>query len=142
MAESERSLRAIFEQAPLRIAIRDSKTGRFLRTNPRYCSIVGYSASEMLERTFREITHPEDLRADLDGMQAMLGGRVRSFQMENLTDAEVSQLQKSRAQTVRGETVPAELVLRDLRRADDGEQPACCAIPSSPPTLAVPHLAR
>jgi hypothetical protein len=33
----------------------------------------------------------------------------------NLTDDEVSQLQKSLAQAARGETVPAEVVLRELR---------------------------
>jgi PAS domain S-box-containing protein len=78
----ERALRAIFEQAPLGIAVIDSTTGRFLTINPRYCAIVGYSMDEMLERTFQQITHPDDLETDLNGLREMREGKVRGFQME------------------------------------------------------------
>jgi len=80
--QNERKFRAIFEQAPLGIAIIDSSTGQFLVINPRYCEIVGYSESEMLTRTFQEITHPEDLQADLEGLQQMREGQQRVFQMD------------------------------------------------------------
>jgi PAS domain S-box-containing protein len=82
LRESERKLRAIFEQAPLGIAAIDSTTGRFLTLNPRYCKIAGYSESEMLDHTFQEITHPDDLESDLDGLQRMREGQLRLFQME------------------------------------------------------------
>ncbi len=82
LEESERKLRAIFEQAPLGIAVIDSVTGRFQTINQRYCEIAGYTEAEMLERSFQQITHPDDLAADLAGMQAMREGRLRQFRME------------------------------------------------------------
>ena len=82
LEESERKLRAIFEQAPLGIAVIDSVTGRFLTINQRYCEIAGYTEAEMHARSFQQITHPDDLAADLAGMQAMREGRLRQFRME------------------------------------------------------------
>jgi PAS domain S-box-containing protein len=82
LRDSEQKLRAIFEQSPLGISIIDSVTGRFRVINPRYCEIAGYSESEMLERAFQDITHPDDLQDDLDGLQRMRQGQQRVFQMD------------------------------------------------------------
>jgi PAS domain S-box-containing protein len=78
----ERKFRSIYEQAPTGIAISDSLNGRFTQINQKYCDITGYSQEEMLARTFQDITHPDDLQADLDHMQQLLAGQVSSFQME------------------------------------------------------------
>ena len=82
LRESEQKLRAIFEQAPLGIAVIDSTTGRFRTINPQYCNIAGYSESEMLDLTFQRITHPDDLQTDLDGLHNMREGNLHLFQME------------------------------------------------------------
>ncbi len=80
--KGERKFRAIYEQAPTGIATLDSLSGRFTQINQKYCDIAGYSQEEMLDLTFQDITHPDDLQADLDHMQQLLAGRVSSFQME------------------------------------------------------------
>ena len=80
--KGERKFRAIYEQAPTGIAILDSLSGRFTQINRRYCDITGYSQEEMLERNFQELTHPDDLQADLGYMQQLLAGQISSFQME------------------------------------------------------------
>ncbi len=82
LAERERRFRAVFDQSPLGIAILDSATGRFLTVNPRYCEITGYSEGEMLARSFQDVTHPDDVAEDLQGLRSMLSGEVRSFSME------------------------------------------------------------
>jgi len=82
LRESEKRFRTIFDQAPLGMAVIDSITGQFRRINRTYCDIVGYSHKEMLARTFQNITHPDDLQADLDNMQRLLEGRIHTFQME------------------------------------------------------------
>ena len=82
LRESERKFRGIYEQAPLGIALIDSVTGRFLHVNPKYCDILGRTESEMKKLTFMDITHPEDLQADLDNMARLLSGEIRVFQME------------------------------------------------------------
>lgn len=65
------------------MALIESRTGRFLRINERYCSIVGYTAEEMSGgKTFQEITHPDDLQPDLNNMARLLAGEIREFTME------------------------------------------------------------
>lgn len=80
--KGERKFRAIYEQAPTGIAISDSLNGRFTQINQKYCDITGYSQEEMLDQTFQDITHPDDLQASLDQMQLLLADQVSSFQME------------------------------------------------------------
>ena len=80
--KGERKFRAIYEQAPTGIATMDSISGRFTQINQKYCDIMGYSPEEMLERNFQELTHPDDLQADLEHMQQLLAGQIGSFQME------------------------------------------------------------
>jgi PAS domain S-box-containing protein len=51
----------VFEAGPLGIALADLHSGQFLRVNPTFCQITGYTEAELLEKTFFDITHPEDL---------------------------------------------------------------------------------
>lgn len=60
LRESERRLRAIFDQSIAGIAQTDLE-GRFLLINERYCEIVGRSAAELTGRSLRDVTHPDDL---------------------------------------------------------------------------------
>jgi PAS domain S-box-containing protein len=80
--KSEQRFRAIYDQAPTGIAILDSLSGQFQHINKRYCDIVGYSQEEMLSRSFKDITYPDDLQADLDNMQKLLSGEITTFKME------------------------------------------------------------
>lgn len=82
LRESEEKFRTIFRQALVGVAILDSSTGRFLEVNDSYCRIVGYPAAEMLELDFQSVTHPDDLQADLEQMEALRQGRVSGFEME------------------------------------------------------------
>lgn len=79
---SERLFRAMFEQAAVGVAQINSRTGAFLRINPRYCEIVGYSEAEIRGRTFQEITHPEDLDKDLMEMKAVVAGTCSTYTLE------------------------------------------------------------
>jgi PAS domain S-box-containing protein len=58
---SEEQFRANFELAGIGQAQVEPETGRMLRVNPRFCEMVGYSAEELLTKTFWDITHPEDV---------------------------------------------------------------------------------
>ena len=80
--KGERKFRAIYEQAPNGIAVLDSLNGRFTQINQKYCDITGYSQEEMLDRTFQNITHQDDLQADLAWMQQLLTDQISSFEME------------------------------------------------------------
>jgi PAS domain S-box-containing protein len=81
LAESEQRFRATFEQAAVGVA-HVGLDGRWLRVNRRLSEIVGLSLEELLERNFQEITHPEDLDADLAYTQRLLAGGISHYSME------------------------------------------------------------
>lgn len=81
LEESEARFRATFEQAAVGIA-HVGPDGRWLRVNRKLCEIVGYSQEELLARTFQDITHPDDLGADLDCVCRMLARELDTYSME------------------------------------------------------------
>jgi two-component system, sensor histidine kinase and response regulator len=78
---SEERFRGTFENAAVGIAHEDL-TGRFLRLNERFCTILGYPQTELVGKTLAEVTHPEDLAADLARFNALTRGESTSYTME------------------------------------------------------------
>jgi PAS domain S-box-containing protein len=56
--------------------------GTFLKVNHALTEITGYSAEELLQRTFQQITHPDDLANDVANAEKMLLGEASTYQME------------------------------------------------------------
>jgi diguanylate cyclase (GGDEF)-like protein/PAS domain S-box-containing protein len=81
LRESEQLFRQTFDNAPIGIAL-VSPDGRWLAVNRALCRIVGYSEAELLARTFQDITHPDDLDADLHLLQQVLAGTRDGYSME------------------------------------------------------------
>ncbi len=81
LRESEARWRALYEHAGVGIAQLDLG-GRFLRVNPCLCATLGYSSETLLQRTFQEFTHPDDLAANLHSLGELLAGKHPSFSME------------------------------------------------------------
>jgi PAS domain S-box-containing protein len=81
LTASEERFREAFESAGIGMAI-VALDGRWLRVNTTLCEIVGYASSELLQKTFQDITHPEDLDADLALLRELIDGRRRVYQME------------------------------------------------------------
>jgi PAS domain S-box-containing protein len=79
--ESEVRWRALYEHAGVGIA-QVGLDGRFLQVNPRLCETLGYSSETMLQGTFQELTHPDDLTANLKYLNELLVGKRHSFSME------------------------------------------------------------
>src|SRR5215204_3715334 len=81
LRESEERFRGTFEQATVGIAHVDTD-GHWLRVNRRLCDIVGYEKEELLGLTFQDITHPDDLEADLEGARRLLAGEIDTYLRE------------------------------------------------------------
>ena len=81
MQESEERFRATFEQAAVGIA-HVAPEGKWLKVNSRICKIVGYTPEELLQLTFQDITHPDDLEADLGYVKQLLAGEINNYSME------------------------------------------------------------
>ena len=79
--ESEQRFRLAFEGAPIGISL-VSPEGRWLRVNDAMCEILGYSRDRLLQMTFMEITHPDDLEHDLELTRMMLAGERRTVSSE------------------------------------------------------------
>jgi PAS domain S-box-containing protein len=81
LRESEERFRATFEHAAIGAA-QVGVDGRWLRVNQRLAEIVGYEPEELLQATFQEITHPDDLEKDLAHMRRLLADELRTYTVE------------------------------------------------------------
>jgi len=82
LTESEALFKTVFTQAPLGICLVDSGTGRFLSANPMFCGITGRPMEELAAVPWQKITHPDDIKAELNNLAALNTGELKVFQME------------------------------------------------------------
>ena len=80
-AEQQGLLQALFDNAAVGIA-QVGADGRFLRCNRRLAEITGYSIGELTGLRFQDITHRDDLEADLAQSRRLWSGDIAEFQME------------------------------------------------------------
>lgn len=57
-------------------------SGKWIKVNRSLCDMVGYSEEELLELTFQDITHPDDLEIDLENVKNLLNRQIKSYQLE------------------------------------------------------------
>ncbi|TFG36426.1 MAG: PAS domain S-box protein [Candidatus Aminicenantes bacterium] len=81
LRESEDRFRTTFELAGAGI-VHGSTEGRFISINQRFCEIAGYDRNELLEMSFLDITHPDDVEADLANVRRALDGEIDTYSME------------------------------------------------------------
>lgn len=81
LVESEERFRSAFEFAPVGILM-TSTEGRFLRANREICQMLGYTQEEITARSFRDITHPDDLGISEEAFRDILAGKIQSFDQE------------------------------------------------------------
>lgn len=78
---SEERFRNAFDTAAIGMAL-VSVDGRWLEVNDALCEMLGYSERELLEKTFMDVTHPEDLDADQQYVEKLLRDELDHYQME------------------------------------------------------------
>src|SRR5579859_3134557 len=78
---SDEILQSAFDHSPIGMSVADLD-GRWLRINPAYCRMLGYAAEELLGATFRDFTHPDDVRADAEFVAAALTGKLDILEHE------------------------------------------------------------
>ena len=78
LAESERLFRLTFDQAPIGAAL-VGLDFRFRRVNARFAHMTGYSMDELLERGFPDITHPDDVAADVVEVKRLAAGELDEY---------------------------------------------------------------
>jgi PAS domain S-box-containing protein len=81
LRDSEERFRSTFEQAAVGMA-EVGRDGRWLRINARLAEITGYPPDELHRLTFQDITHPDDLDADLEQVRRLVAGEIQTYGME------------------------------------------------------------
>jgi PAS domain S-box-containing protein len=81
LRENEELFSSAFEYAPIGMAL-VAQDGRFIKANNALCNIVGYSDQELLAKTFQDITHPDDLEADLAFLHQLVVREIRTYQIK------------------------------------------------------------
>jgi PAS domain S-box-containing protein len=59
--ESERKFRTLFEEISDGVVVVDLKTQQFLKINPAFCQMLGYSEAELLSLSISDIHPPEEM---------------------------------------------------------------------------------
>jgi PAS domain S-box-containing protein len=78
---SERRFRGAFDHAGIGMAIRDLD-GRWIMVNRRLREILGYSADELRQKRFSELTHPDDRRLEQEHFRDLLQGSRNFYRIE------------------------------------------------------------
>lgn len=102
LRESEERFRSIFEAGPMGMAV-VSLDARFIQVNGAFCEVLGYTEREFLSLTFLEITHPEDINANIRQAERLFKGEINKYHLEK------------RFITKNGETVWANLTATLIR---------------------------
>lgn len=79
--KSEEQFRLTFESAPIGMAI-TTLDGKFKRVNQSLCEALDYTKSELLQLSFADISHPEDLDFHLSLEKKLAHGEESDFQIE------------------------------------------------------------
>ena len=82
LKESEKKFRTIFEGTDVGIALFDWN-GRFIANNSALQKILGFGSKELNFELINELTHPEDLKADLGYYNEMMAGKRDGYQIKN-----------------------------------------------------------
>ena len=81
MRESEERFRGAFENAAVGASMVDQR-GRFIKVNRKLCEMLGYSAEELLSKTFSDVTHPEDIQIGTDALEKQMAGKADTMSIE------------------------------------------------------------
>ncbi|WP_017304794.1 PAS domain S-box protein [Spirulina subsalsa] len=81
LRQSESRLKAIVEQAGVGIAY-TIPSGEFLLVNQYLCNLLGYSEDELMNLSFYDVTHPDDLPRDFEYIQKAIEEDLESVSWE------------------------------------------------------------
>lgn len=79
--ESKELFRKIFENGKFGIILTGAD-GKFLKVNPAFCSMTGFTEKELLTKRFSDITHPENVPADTGSLPKLISGEISSYHTE------------------------------------------------------------
>ena len=79
--QSEAHFRSYFELGLIGMAM-TSPTKGILEANDEFCRILGYERDELLKKTWPELTHPDDLAADVAEFNRVMAGEIDGYTLD------------------------------------------------------------
>ena len=81
LRKSEERFRSYFELGLIGMAI-TSPDKNYVEVNDELCRILGYERSELLQMTWVEITHPDDLAEDVSNFERVMSAEIDGYTMD------------------------------------------------------------
>jgi PAS domain S-box-containing protein len=81
LRESEERFRRIFDEGPIGMIL----TGldfHFLKVNPALCHMLGYTEQELTKLSFPDITHPDDVKKDIESAKKIIKGEMDVYRTQ------------------------------------------------------------
>lgn len=116
LRQGENLLRLFFDLPFIGMAESDPDTRRWLRCNDRLCDILGHSRSQLLQKTWDGMTHPDDVAADLAQFERAKRGEIDGYTMDK------------RFIRADGSTVHVAMDIRAVRRPDGSIERFVCTV--------------
>jgi len=82
LRESEEKFRSAFANAAIGFSL-TTIDGCFIDANPAYCTITGYTLSDLRTLKFSQIVHSDDVKMNMAFLERMLAGQINDFVIEN-----------------------------------------------------------
>ena len=105
LRESKARFQAFYDLGLVGLTITSPEKG-WLHINECLCSMLGYTEAELLKMTWAQLTHPDDLAADVEQFARILSGEIEGYELEK------------RFLTRSGGVFFAKLVVRCVRKPD------------------------
>jgi PAS domain S-box-containing protein len=81
LCQSEERFRSYFELGLIGMAITSPSKG-IMEVNQEFCKTVGYQRDELLRKTWAELTHPDDIAADVAQFNRVLAGEIDGYSLD------------------------------------------------------------
>ena len=78
LQKSEEQFRTVFEKGQIGMVMVDERF-RFLKSNPMFCGMLGYSQEELLAKTFTDITHVDHISRDISQLHKLSAGEIPEY---------------------------------------------------------------
>ncbi|MEI7990622.1 MAG: PAS domain S-box protein, partial [Chloroflexota bacterium] len=79
LRDGEERYHSLFDQS---IVVVSAKDGKWIQISPLFCDMLGYSMEELMGMIFTQITHPDDLAANLEQIKRIVKGEIDNFILE------------------------------------------------------------
>jgi PAS domain S-box-containing protein len=81
LKKSEERMRLFFEHQLVGMAITSPEKG-WVQVNDKLCEMLGYTRDELSSLTWAELTHPDDLAADVERFERLIAGEIDGYSLE------------------------------------------------------------